>query len=199
MAKKDGWVARADTTFDYDEGTATARVELEHLPGWQVDVEVAGIREGTPLLRAVRLVAPPGEAVTTRALASVRTGAVLRAMRDDLAGLSAAMEKAGIHASPALARDLRRWMKGLSMQPGRKMRVPDVFLAQLAVEYENIARPGGSRTPTRDLAVKYGLDYSRIKNLLSEATYRELLIRGRQGVAGGRATDKAKELLRGTH
>jgi hypothetical protein len=197
MTKKDGWGARADTDLDYDEGTATARVELERLPGWQVDIEVVGIRDGTPSLRALRLVAPEGEAVTSRVLAAVRTGAILRAVGEDLAGLWVAMEKAGFHASPALARDIRRWAKGLGAPVGRRVRSPDLLLAGLAVEYEDLARPAVSKTPTKDLAAKYGVGYTRMKNLLSEAVARGLLIRGRQGVAGGRATEAAKEILHG--
>jgi hypothetical protein len=190
MARKDGWVARADTELDWDEDVATARVELEVLPGWEIDVEVVGIRAGVPLLRAVRLRAPDGQPVTTRKLGAVPTGAVLRAVADDLAELLDG--GGGMSASPGMTREISGWLDGLRETSNRPAN-PEVFYAQLAVEYERAAQ--ASSSPTKDLAAKYDVTYSRMKNLLSEAVYRDLLVRGGRGLAGGRATDKAKELL----
>lgn len=196
MAKRDGWIARADTDLDADTGNATARVDLEAFPGWQIEADVDGVTSGTPVLRALRLQAPEGKAVTTRALAAVPTGAILRAISEDLAML-AGSPSGNWRASPAMARDVRRWVKGLdtASKTGRA-RNADVFYAQLAIDYETIAHT--SATPTKDLAEKYGVTYARMKNLLSEAGYRGFLVR-RQGVAGGRATDAARNLLEGTN
>lgn len=191
MAQKTGWIARADTDLDWDTGDATAHVKLEALPGWDIDVEVTGVRDGAPILRAIRLRAPEGQVVTTRALAAVPTGAILRAMGDDLAAVAGGGDQS---ASPAMSREVRRWVSGLDerSRTGRASN-PEAFYAQLAVEYERVAR--GSPSPTKDLAAKYGVTYTRMKNLLSETVSRGFLIRGAKGRAGGRATDKAKEIL----
>jgi hypothetical protein len=65
--------------------------------------------------------------------------------------------------------------------------------AVLADEY--VRRSLGSRTPVRDVATKYGLEATQVRDLLQEARRRDLLTRPGRGRAGGTLTDRGRNAL----
>lgn len=173
-----------------DDGSATATVTLESHPGWRFDVEVDGIGS-MPVLRSLKV--SGGGAVTTRLLASLPTGELVRLVAEEAAAVTGAPATGHMGTSPAHASPFVEWAEQLraGRRRGRKDR-PDALYAALAVEYEEIANH--SPTPTKDMSARHGVSVRRLQKLLTEASYRGLFVRGRKGQAG-RATDIAREML----
>ena len=80
-------------------------------------------------------------------------------------------------------------------RPGRRGR-DDAFYAEWAARYVSLLN---HPRPVAELARQHNYSESQIRNFLHEARKRELLTAAPTGRAGGSLTDKAKELLDGTH
>lgn len=111
--------------------------------------------------------------------------------------LAVLRERAAFHSDgdPALSDPFHALIHGdRARLSGRPREHDDRFWAQLAVDYEEAAASG---RPVKELATQYHLSEGRIRDLVSVARRREFLTKAAgRGVAGGRATAKARRLSR---
>jgi hypothetical protein len=82
----------------------------------------------------------------------------------------------------------------LAQRPGRRGR-PDSAYLPIAVRYAQLVE-AGDKAPNRTMAAEMGRDRQQIRDLVRRCRERDLLTKGKRGLAEGRLTDKAIELLR---
>jgi predicted nucleic acid-binding protein len=160
--------------------TAVLRAALDD--EWSVHVTFVE-EEGEPVVRSL-LVSPQGETprggLTTTKLRNVALTSLLARARETLADHAPEAQ----HASAYL---------GAERKMGRPRTITDLFLAQLAVAYEEALKTHAA--PRKAVAEQFGLSPERTRDYLKEASRRGLRTRGVHGRASGRATDRAKALL----
>lgn len=158
-----------------------AEREVDGFPGWKVSARFRA--DGDQLLLEALTVepsgvnAPPGEQVTVAMLRAIR-------LRDLYREVWQALKNWASRASTDAASNLQG-------RPGRAGR-SDRPYAELAARYLELCLE--SDRPVVDLAAERFQGASTVRNLLHEAGRRQLLERT-QGRAGGRLTEKAKQLL----
>lgn len=91
---------------------------------------------------------------------------------------------------------LRELARTHSRRPGRGGR-PQSYYARWAVLYERELSKGSS-SPVKDLAERFGMKRTQVRDVLYEARERGFLAGGRQGQARGKATEDAWRLYRET-
>lgn len=175
-----------DSSFDEDEqrfDELTAEAEIAGDPRWQgwrivPDVEI------TPRgLRLRRLVIEPSgpdtppSGITTRMLRDLKTGPLISTLR-----VAAAQSKA-LFGTPDLS---------IGHRVGRGGR-DERFYAEWAREY--VAACARSVHPVADLAARYHVSASQVRNLTYACRKRGMLTRSLPGRAGGELTEKALRLL----
>jgi hypothetical protein len=171
-----------DWSYDHDERRFDQIVcELDGYPGWRILPEVAVTDRGL-LLR--RLVIEPSDGmpepgITTRMLRQLRTGDLIAALR------AATRQNEQIFGD---APDL-----SVTTRVGRRGR-DDLYYARWAMAYvEALAR---SARPIEDLAARYNLSASQIRNLMHACRRRDMLTASPPGRAGGELTPRAIALLK---
>lgn len=170
-----------DWSYDYDAGRFDRIVcELDGYPGWRILPEVATTERGL-LLR--RLVVEPGDGmppagITTRLLRELRTGDLIAALRT-----AARQSDLYFGVAPDLA---------VSTRVGRRGR-DDLYYAQWAAAYVDAL--GRTGRPVDDLAQRYSLSASQVRNIMYACRRRGVLTASPPGRAGGELTPYAIRLL----
>ena len=82
----------------------------------------------------------------------------------------------------------------LAQRPGRRGR-PDSAYLPIAVRYAQLVE-AGDKAPIRTMAAEMGRVRQQVRDLVRRCRDRGLLTKGERGLAEGKLTDKAIELLR---
>lgn len=187
----------------------TGRVRWSAAPGAVFFLELA--RDGR--LVEWRATADEGRSLSARQLRAAPIGAMEREIRREVGAVSDVFQQVaaviarvedrwGIDLDRAVADLSAIWAKSLTDFAERPRTGPagrgDRAYAELAALYVSLVDSGEPR-PIRAVAGRVGLAEKTVQNHLFKARERGLLTSLGRGRAGGLLTDKAKEILNGTH
>lgn len=188
-------------------GNVTGRVAWASAPGAVFDLVIT--REGLLIEWCAR--ADDGRSLSARQLRSAPVGAMERAIRREVASTSDVMRdysrlmldlgaRFGIDVDRTDAAESASWARSLADFAERPRTGPsgrsDRSYATLAALYVRLVEEGEQR-PIHAVADRLGLAKKTVQNHLFKARERGLLTSAGRGRAGGRLTDKAKEMLSG--